>query len=319
MVSSGTEACMSALRLARAATGRSLILKFEGCYHGHSDGLLVKAGSGATTLGVPDSPGVTPAQAAETLTALYNDLGSVRALLDAHPGQVAAIIVEPVAGNMGLIPPAEGFLRGLRKLADAAGSLLIFDEVITGFRVSAGGAQGLYGVRPDLTTMGKILGGGLPVGAYGGRAELMDRVSPAGPVYQAGTLSGNPLAMAAGAATLALLAEPGVYELLEARAARLADGLRAAAAAVGVEVTLNRVTSLMTVFFQSGPVTDYASAPRSDTSAFGVFFRAMLEGGVYLPPSQFEAAMVSTALTEEDVDRVVEVASGAFAAVAASR
>ncbi len=319
MVSSGTEACMSALRLARAATGRPLILKFEGCYHGHSDGLLVKAGSGATTLGVPDSPGVTPAQAAETLTALYNDLASVGALLEAHPGQVAAIIVEPVAGNMGLIPPADGFLQGLRELADRAGSLLIFDEVITGFRVAAGGAQGRFGVRPDLTTMGKILGGGLPVGAYGGRAELMDRIAPAGPVYQAGTLSGNPLAMAAGLATLTLLAEPGVYELLEARGAQLAGGLGAAAAAAGVEVAVNRVGSLMTVFFQRGPVTDYASALRSDTRAFGVFFRAMLEGGVYLPPSQFEAAMVSTALTKADVERVIEVARGAFASVAAGR
>lgn len=315
MVSSGTEACMSALRLARAATGRPMVLKFEGCYHGHADGLLVKAGSGATTLGVPDSPGVTPAQAAETLTARYNDLDSVRALLDAHPGQVAAIIVEPVAGNMGLVPPVEGFLTGLRALADRSGALLIFDEVITGFRVAPGGAQQRFGVRPDLTTLGKILGGGLPVGAYGGRAELMDRISPAGPVYQAGTLSGNPLAMAAGIATLELLADTKVYELLESRGARLAEGLATAAQDAGVTVTINRVASLLTVFFQAGPVTDYASALRSDVSRFGIFFRAMLEGGVYLPPSQFEAAMVSTALTEADVERVVDVARRAFSQV----
>ena len=316
MVSSGTEACMSALRLARAATGRSLVLKFEGCYHGHSDGLLVKAGSGAMTLGVPDSPGVTPAQAAETLTARYNDLASVEALLDAHPAQVAAIIVEPVAGNMGLVPPADGFLAGLRALADRAGALLVFDEVITGFRVAPGGAQQRFGVRPDLTTMGKILGGGLPVGAYGGRADLMDRIAPAGPVYQAGTLSGNPLAMAAGIATLELLADPKVYELLESRGAQLADGLAGAAREAGVTVSINRVGSLLTVFFQAGPVTDHDSALRSDVRQFGVFFRAMLDGGVYLPPSQFEAAMVSTALTEADIDLVVGVARRAFSQAA---
>ncbi len=317
-VSSGTEACMSALRLARAATGRSLIIKFEGCYHGHADGLLVKAGSGAMTLGVPDSPGVTPAQAAETLTARYNDLDSVRELLDGQPGKVAAIIVEPVAGNMGVVPPAEGFLAGLRALADQSGALLIFDEVITGFRVAQGGAQERFGVRSDLTTLGKILGGGLPVGAYGGRAELMDRIAPAGPVYQAGTLSGNPLAMAAGIATLELLADPKVYERLEASGARLAEGLAEAARAAGVPAAINRVGSMITVFFQEGPVTDHASALRSDTARFGRYFRHMLDAGVYLPPSQFEAAMLSTALGDADLDRVIETARAAFGAVASS-
>jgi len=302
MVSSGTEATMSAVRLARAHTGRARLIKFAGCYHGHADPFLVKAGSGALTFGVPDSPGVTPATVTDTLVADYNDLGSVRALLEAHGADVAAVIVEPVAGNMGCVPPAEGFLAGLRDLSDEHGALLIFDEVITGFRVAPGGAQELYGVKPDLTCLGKVLGGGLPVAAYGGRREIMQHVSPAGPVYQAGTLSGNPLAMAAGLATLRRLREPGTYELLERRGARLESILREAAAGAGVPLMVNRVGSLLGLFFNPGPVTCWDEVARSDRERFVKLFHGLLSRGVSIAPSAFEAMFVSTAHTEEVLD-----------------
>ncbi|HEX7215618.1 MAG TPA: glutamate-1-semialdehyde 2,1-aminomutase [Methylomirabilota bacterium] len=301
LVSSGTEAGMSAIRLARGATGRDFILKFDGCYHGHADSLLVKAGSGGATFGVPDSLGVPPALAALTLTVPFNDLDAVRRQLDAHAEQVAAVIVEPVAGNMGVVPPAPGFLAGLRDLTTRHGSLLIFDEVITGFRVAWGGAQARYGVRPDLTCLGKIIGGGLPVGAYGGSRRIMERVSPLGGVYQAGTLSGNPLAVAAGLATLRALQTPGTYERLEALGARVERDVVEAARAAGVPVTVNRVGSMLTVFFTDGPVTDYSSAKRADTARYARYFHAMREGGVFLAPSQFEAAFVSLAHRDEDL------------------
>jgi glutamate-1-semialdehyde 2,1-aminomutase len=312
-VSSGTEATMSALRLARAATGREKIIKFDGGYHGHADGLLVQAGSGPLTFGAPDSPGVPSAAAAQTLSLPYNDVSAVRAALEAHPAQVAAVIVEPVAGNMGVVPPASGFLSHLRELTREHGTLLIFDEVITGFRVARGGGQELYGVRPDLTCLGKIVGGGLPVGAYGGSRGIMELVAPLGPVYQAGTLSGNPLAMAAGIATLRLLNEPGVYDRLEALSTRLVSGLSEAARAAGVPYVGNRVGSMFTGFFAPGPVTDYASAKRSDTACYARFFHALLERGVYLAPSQFEAGFVSLAHTDEDIDHTLEAARTAFA------
>jgi glutamate-1-semialdehyde 2,1-aminomutase len=312
-VSSGTEATMSALRLARAFTGREKIIKFDGGYHGHADGLLVQAGSGPLTFGAPDSPGVPAAAAAQTLSLPYNDVGAVRAALQAHPEQVAAVIVEPVAGNMGVVPPAPGFLEHLRELTRQHGALLIFDEVITGFRVARGGGQERYRVRPDLTCLGKILGGGLPVGAYGGSRAIMELVAPLGPVYQAGTLSGNPLAMAAGVATVRLLNEPGVYDRLEALAARLADGLAEIACAAGVPFVGNRVGSMLTGFFAPGPVTDYASAKGSDTARYARFFHALLERGVYLAPSQFEAGFVSLAHTEADLDATLEIARTAFA------
>jgi len=301
LVSSGTEAGMSAIRLARGATGRDFIIKFDGCYHGHADSLLVKAGSGGATFGVPDSLGVPPALAALTLTVPFNDVDAVRRQLETHPDQVAAVIVEPVAGNMGVVPPAPGFLAGLRDLTTRHGSLLIFDEVITGFRVAWGGAQARYGVRPDLTCLGKIIGGGLPVGAYGGSRALMERVSPLGGVYQAGTLSGNPLAVAAGLATLRALEQPGTYERLEALGARVQRDVTEAARTVGVPVTVNRVGSMLTVFFTDGPVTDYVSAKRSDTARYARYFHAMREGGVFLAPSQFEAAFVSLAHRDEDL------------------
>jgi glutamate-1-semialdehyde 2,1-aminomutase len=301
LVSSGTEAGMSAIRLARGATGRDFIIKFDGCYHGHADSLLVKAGSGGATFGVPDSLGVPPALAALTLTVPFNDLDAVRRQLEAHPEQVAAVIVEPVAGNMGVVPPAPGFLAGLRDLTTRHGSLLIFDEVITGFRVAWGGAQARYGVRPDLTCLGKIIGGGLPVGAYGGSRRIMERVSPLGGVYQAGTLSGNPLAVAAGLATLRALQTPGTYERLEALGARVERDVVEAARAAGVPVTVNRVGSMLTVFFTDGPVTDYSSAKRADTTRYARYFHAMREGGVFLAPSQFEAAFVSLAHRDEDL------------------
>ena len=308
LVNSGTEATMSAVRLARAFTGRERIVKFAGCYHGHADPFLVAAGSGAVTFGTPSSPGVPEALVAATLVAPFNDLDAVEELCRRHGDDTAAIIVEPVAGNAGVIPPAEGFLAGLRSLCDRYGILLVFDEVITGFRVAYGGAQDLYGVRPDLTTLGKIIGGGLPVGAYGGRADVMCQVAPEGPVYQAGTLSGNPLAVSAGIATLEQLRKPGVYERLEALSSRLSAGLAEAAAAAGVEVCLNRVGSMMSVFFTAGPVRNLADAQRSDLDRFSRYFRGMLGRGVYLAPSQFEASFVSLAHTEEDIDRTIAAA-----------
>jgi glutamate-1-semialdehyde 2,1-aminomutase len=313
-VSSGTEATMSALRLARAFTGREKIVKFDGGYHGHADGLLVQAGSGPLTLGAPDSPGVPTAAAAATLSVPYNDLHAVRAAFDAHVEQIAAVIVEPVAGNMGVVPPEDGFLQHLRALTREHGALLIFDEVITGFRVALGGAQAVSRVTPDLTCLGKIVGGGLPVGAYGGRREIMELIAPLGPVYQAGTLSGNPLAMAAGIATLRLLSEPGVYQRLETLSARLADGLAAAARDAGVPYTANRVGSMLTGFFCPGPVYDYTTAKRADTHRYASYFQAMLERGVYLAPSQFEAGFVSLAHTEADIDATIDAAGAAFAA-----
>ena len=317
-VNSGTEATMSAIRLARAFTGREAILKFDGGYHGHADGLLVQAGSGPLTFGQPDSPGVPSAAAAQTLSVPYNDVAAVREAFEAHPDHIAAVVVEPVAGNMGVVPPEPGFLEHLRQMTRVAGALLIFDEVITGFRIAFGGAQERYRVTPDLTCLGKIVGGGLPVGAYGGRAEIMEQVSPLGPVYQAGTLSGNPLAMAAGLATLTLLAEPGVYDHLERLSIGLTDGLASAAERAGVAYTANRVGSMFTGFFTDQPVTDYASAKRSDTRRYARFFHAMLDHGVYLAPSQFEAGFVSLAHTEADLDATLNVAAAAFDAVTLS-
>jgi len=301
MVNSGTEATMSAIRVARGVTGRDRIVKFNGCYHGHADGLLVKAGSGALTLGVPDSPGVPEDYARNTLIAEFNDLGSVEELFESNRGQIAAVIVEPVPGNMGVMVPADGFLEGLRSLCTDQGALLIFDEVMSGFRVALGGAQELYGVTPDLTTLGKVIGGGLPVGAYGGREEYMSQVAPEGPIYQAGTLSGNPLAMAAGIATLRILQRPGTYEALESTASALAAGFAEANRELEAELSFNRVGSMFTTFFTPGPVNDFAGAKASDTGKFGSYFRAMLHEGVYLAPSQFEAAFVSLAHTAEDV------------------
>jgi len=313
-VNSGTEATMSAVRLARAATGRPGIIKFEGCYHGHVDALLVRAGSGAMTLGAPSSPGVPDDTVRHTHLVPFNDLAAVRKACEASADQMAAIIVEPVVGNMGCVPPAEGFLQGLREVADRFGLLLIFDEVMTGFRVARGGAAERYGVRPDLVTLGKVIGGGLPVGAYGGRRDLMQQVSPVGPVYQAGTLSGNPLAMAAGIATLDVLAGPGAYAALERASARLEAGLADAVAQAGAAARVQRVGSMLSLFFSAGPVTDYASALRCDTAAFGRFHQGMLARGVYLPPSQFEAWFVSLAHTQEDIDRTVEAARDTLAA-----
>ena len=308
LVNSGTEACMSAIRLARAYTGRSKIIKFAGCYHGHADGLLVKAGSGALAHGVPTSAGVPETYAMETLVAEYNDLPSVERLFQSYSSEIAALIVEPVAGNMGLVAPADGFLPGLRSLTREQGALLILDEVITGFRVSPGGAQALYGLAADITCLGKIIGGGLPVGAYGGRREIMEMVAPLGPVYQAGTLSGNPLAMAAGVATLTALDGSGIYERLEFLTSRLVEGLDRAALEAGKPVTINRLGSMFTCFFTAGPVFSLAQAEGSDTKSYSAFFHGMLESGVYLPPSQYEAAFVSLAHTEEDVEKTVAAA-----------
>jgi glutamate-1-semialdehyde 2,1-aminomutase len=313
-VSSGTEACMSAIRLARGFTGRNFILKFEGCYHGHADALLVKAGSGVATLGIPGSAGVPAETVQHTLALPYNDLAAVEAAFAARPDQIACIIVEPVVGNAGTIPPAPGYLEGLRRLCTANGALLLVDEVMTGFRLSLGGAQQLYAITPDLTTMGKILGGGLPCGAFGGRADIMDFLAPLGPVYQAGTLSGNPLAMAAGIATIAYLIEheATVYPQLERTTASIADGVAQLTRATGIPLTTNRVGSMFTWFFSPGPVTDFASAAKSDTEAFARFHRRMLEAGVWLPPSQFEAAFVSTAHGPEEVELILEAARAAL-------
>ena len=317
-VNSGTEATMSALRVARAATGRDKVIKFAGCYHGHADAFLVQAGSGATTHGVPTSPGVSTATAAETMIAQYNDLASVKRLLRAHRRDVAAIIVEPVAGNMGVIPPSAGFLEGLRALATQYGSLLIFDEVITGFRVGKGGAQAHYGVLPDLTCLGKIIGGGLPVGAYGGRVDLMEQVSPSGPVYQAGTLSGNPLAMTAGIWTLQSLST-GMYRRMARLAERLATGLSDAAREAGVPLRVNGIGSVLTPFFVEEAVTDYASATAADTDAYATFFRSLLAQGVYTPPSQFEGWFLSAAHTERDIARTINAARKAMRDVQSRR
>jgi len=316
LVSSGTEAAMSAIRLARGATGRDLVVKFDGCYHGHADSLLVKAGSGGATFGVPDSGGVPAALAALTVALPFNDLDAVSRLMAARGHEVAAVIVEPVAGNMGVVPPAPGYLQGLRELCTRHRALLLFDEVITGFRVGPGGAQARYGVRPDLTCLGKIIGGGLPVGAYGGRRELMEQISPLGPVYQAGTLSGNPLAVAAGLATLRALADPAVYERLERLGARVEAGLADAARHAGVPLTVNRVGSMLTAFFTASPVVDLASAKRSDTARYARFFHAMLERGVFLAASQFEAAFVSLAHTDDDLEAAARAAREAMKTLA---
>jgi glutamate-1-semialdehyde 2,1-aminomutase len=314
-VSSGTEACMSAIRLARGFTGRNFVVKFEGCYHGHSDAMLVKAGSGVATLGIPGSAGVPPETAMHTLALPYNDLDAVRAVFAARPDEIACVIVEPVVGNAGTIAPAAGYLQGLREITAEFGALLILDEVMTGFRLSLGGAQQVYGVTPDLTTLGKILGGGLPCGAFGGRADVMEFLAPLGPVYQAGTLSGNPLAMAAGIATLGHLIahEEDVYSALETTTTRIAEGVGRVAHEAGVSLTTNQVGSMFTWFFTDQPVTDFASAATSDTVAFGRFHRAMLDAGVWLPPSQYEAAFVSTAHGEAEIGMVLEAARSALA------
>ncbi|HTG82272.1 MAG TPA: glutamate-1-semialdehyde 2,1-aminomutase, partial [Geobacteraceae bacterium] len=315
MVSSGTEATMSAIRLARGYTGRDKILKFSGCYHGHADSLLVKAGSGAATFGVPDSPGVPKDFAKHTLTATYNSLESVKTLVAENKGEIACIIVEPIAGNMGTVPPREGFLEGLRTICSDEGIVLIFDEVMSGFRVAYGGAQELYGVTPDMTTLGKIIGGGLPVGAFGGKREIMQNLSPAGGVYQAGTLSGNPLAMTAGIETLKLLQADGFYKKLDEKSAYLATGIARAAKDAGYPVYSTRVGSMICTFFTKGEVHDWDSAAACDTKAFARYFLAMLEEGIYLAPSQFETAFVSAAHTDADLDRTIAAARSAFKAL----
>lgn len=315
MVNSGTEATMSAIRLARAFTGREKIIKFEGCYHGHADSFLIKAGSGAMTLGVPDSPGVPAAIGSATLTARYNDLASVERLLAAYPGEVAGLIVEPVVGNMGCVPPAKGFLEGLRVFCSKQGVVFIMDEVMTGFRVALGGAQQRYGITPDLTTLGKIIGGGLPVGAYGGKREIMKMVAPSGPMYQAGTLSGNPLAMAAGIEMLTILSgKKAMYAQLEKKSARLERGLQAIIDKRELPLTQNRVGAMFTLFFTKERVVDYESAKTSDTKKFAAYFSSMLDQGIYLAPSQFEAAFMSAAHTDDDIDRTIRAAEKALLA-----
>ncbi len=307
MVNSGTEATMSAIRLARAFTGRDKVIKFEGCYHGHGDSFLIKAGSGAMTFGVPDSPGVPAPLAGLTLTATYNSLSSVNELVDSNEGQIAAIIVEPVVGNMGCVPPEPGFLEGLRSLSTAKDIVLIFDEVMTGFRLARAGAQELYRIKPDLSTFGKIIGGGLPVGAYGGRKDIMQMVAPSGPMYQAGTLSGNPLAMTAGFETLSIINEnPDFYSELESKASALAKGISDAISETGATATVNRVGSMSTLFFSAGKVVDYKTALTSDTKRYAAYFGAMLERGIYLAPSQFEAGFISIAHSEDDIGRTIE-------------
>ncbi|HEV2248730.1 MAG TPA: glutamate-1-semialdehyde 2,1-aminomutase [Terriglobia bacterium] len=319
LVNSGTEAILSAVRLARAATRRDKILKFEGCYHGHSDSLLVRAGSGVATLGLPDSPGIPGVLAELTITIPFNDFEALESAFGWHRNQLAAVLVEPVAGNMGVAPPKPEFLMRLRSLTEEHGSVLIFDEVITGFRVAYGGAQQLYGIPADLTTLGKVIGGGLPVGAYGGKASLMDLVAPSGPVYQAGTLSGNPLAVAAGTKTLELLRRPGTYDRLEMLGKKLATGIEEQANQARVPITVNRMGSMMTAFFNPGPVTDYSSAKKSDSGMFASFFQELLERGVYFPPSQFESLFVSTAHTEDDIDLTIRAAGEAFRAIRVAR
>jgi glutamate-1-semialdehyde 2,1-aminomutase len=319
-VSSGTEATMSAIRLARAFTNRKYIVKFEGCYHGHSDGLLVKAGSGVATFGIPGSAGVPEETAHFTLALPFNDIPAVEAAFEKHRDQIACIIAEPIVGNAGCIPPTPDYLQALRALTAQHGALLIFDEVMTGFRVAFGGAQELYGISPDLTTLGKIVGGGLPVGAFGGRIDIMDQLAPLGPVYQAGTLSGNPLAMAAGIATVGYLRDhrTEVYPKLEKLSSAVADGVATAAAAAGIPLTTNRVGAMWTWFFTASPVTNYDQAARSDTKRFAAFHRAMLESGIWLPPSQYEAAFLSTAHTDADIQQTIEAARQAFAAISKS-
>ncbi len=316
MVSSGTEATMSAIRLARGYTGRDKILKFSGCYHGHADALLVKAGSGAATFGVPDSPGVPADFAKHTLTAEYNSLDSVRTLIAENRDAIACIIVEPVAGNMGTVPPREGFLEGLRELCTNEGIVLIFDEVMSGFRVAYGGAQELYGITPDMTTLGKIIGGGLPVGAFGGKREIMEKLSPSGGVYQAGTLSGNPLAMTAGIATLRLLQQPGFYGNLEEKSRQVAEGIAGAAKAAGYPIYSTRVGSMFCSFFTKGEVHDWPTAAACDTKAFATYFLAMLNEGIYLAPSQFETAFVSAAHGEADIEATIAAAAKCFKLIA---
>lgn len=315
MVNSGTEATMSALRLARGFTGRNKIVKFEGGYHGHADSLLIKAGSGALTHGVPTSPGVPENIAGNTITAQFNDLDMLEEIFKLEGDDIAAVILEPVPGNMGVVPPKPGYLEGVRELTRKYGALFICDEVMTGFRVAYGGAQVKYNIDPDITCLGKIIGGGLPVGAYGGKKEIMEMIAPAGPVYQAGTLSGNPLAMTAGITTLKLLQQPGVYEELEEKSAKLAAGLKKAAEEVGVKACFNRVGSMLCTFFTDVEVVDYKTAATSDTNKFATFFRTMLEQGVYLAPSQFEAAFVSLAHSDEDIERTIQASYRAFEAV----
>jgi glutamate-1-semialdehyde 2,1-aminomutase len=311
-VSSGTEATMTALRLARGFTGRAKVIKTDGGYHGHADAFLVAAGSGVATLGIPGSAGVPDGAARDTLVVPYNDLAAVESTFAANDGEIAALIIEPIAGNMGLVLPAPGYLEGLRAITQKHGALLIFDEVISGFRAAFGGAQALYGIQPDLTCLGKIVGGGLPAAAFGGRREIMEKLAPLGPVYQAGTLSGNPLAMAAGLKCLEILGRPGNYQRLEQLGKRLGDGLAAAAAEAKVDATVNRIGSMVTLFFTKGPVTDYTTAKTSDTQRFGQFFRNMRERGVFLPPAQYEAMFVSLAHTDEDIDAVIAAAKASL-------
>ena len=314
-VNSGTEACMSVLRLVRAFTGREKLIKFEGCYHGHADMFLVKAGSGVATLGLPDSPGVPKSVASNTLTAPYNDLQAVRTLFEENPDQISAIILEPVVGNAGFIVPDAGFLAGLRELTKENGALLVFDEVMTGFRIAYGGAQEKFGITPDLTTLGKVIGGGLPVGAYGGRKDIMSMVAPSGPMYQAGTLSGNPLAMTAGIKTLELLNHPGTYEQLDRITGKLIDGLLATARECGHEVYGGHISGMFGMFFTAGPVHNYEDAKKSDMQKFSRFHRGMLERGVYLAPSQFEAGFTSLAHTDADIDQTLETAKAVLSSL----